>query len=133
MTVKALYPTVLPSLNLDFANSKKLDPRVTFTRASVGTFVNENGLVATAASGAARFDHDTVTGKCLGLLVEEARTNLIKSSNNFIFNDWHFTQCQMTPNAMAAPDGTQTAALIQQTNGTSTRQFICTSYPVPST
>ena len=77
MTVKSLYPTVLPSLNLDFANSKKLDPRITFTRASTGTFVNENGLVTTAASGAARFDHDPVTGKCLGLLVEEARTNYL--------------------------------------------------------
>jgi hypothetical protein len=86
MTVKSLYPTVLPSLNLDFANSKTLDPRITFTRASVGTFVNENGLVATAASGAARFDHDPVTGKCLGLLVEEARTNYLFAFASPSFN-----------------------------------------------
>ena len=103
MTVKSLYPTVLPSLNLDFANSKKLDPRVTFTRASVGTFVNENGLIATAASGAARFDHDPVTGKCLGLLVEEARTNLAYGLLSTYDNGGAFTQ--IVPNYATGPDG----------------------------
>lgn len=32
------YPTIRPSLNLDFANTKTLDPRVTFARASTATF-----------------------------------------------------------------------------------------------
>jgi len=111
MTVKSLYPTVLPSLNLDFANSKKLDPRVTFTRASVGTFVNENGLIATAASGAARFDHDPVTGKCLGLLVEEARTNFFENSVFSVFSDWQNNdKGTLVANAAVSPDGTSTAA-----------------------
>jgi hypothetical protein len=115
MTVKALYPTVLPSLNLDFANSKKLDPRVTFTRASTGTFVNENGLVATAASGAARFDHDPVTGKCLGLLVEEARTNLLPRSEEFDNAAWTKNNVTVTANAVLAPNGTTTADKISHT------------------
>jgi hypothetical protein len=112
MTVKSLYPTVLPSLNLDFANSKKLDSRITFTRASTGTFVNENGLITTAASGVPRFDHDPVTGKCLGLLVEEARTNIRtysaapNASNNY--------RIYGTPtyDTGVAPDGTATTTLI---------------------
>ena len=33
-------PVTSPTLNLDFANSQKLDPRITFTRGSIGTFVN---------------------------------------------------------------------------------------------
>jgi hypothetical protein len=70
MTIKALYPTVRPTLNLDFAKTKTLDPRVTFTRASTATFVGANGLIQTAASGAARFDHNPTTGESLGLLVE---------------------------------------------------------------
>jgi hypothetical protein len=115
MTVKSLYPTVLPSLNLDFANSKKLDPRVTFTRASVGTFVNENGLVTTAASGAARFDHDPVTGKCLGLLVEEARTNNLLYSEQFDNGYWTKNNTAVTSNAAIAPDGTLTADLLYTT------------------
>jgi hypothetical protein len=81
MTVKSLYPTVLPSLNLDFANSKTLDPRITFTRASIGTYMGGDSLIKTAGSNAARFDHDPATNKCLGLLVEEARTNNIVPSN----------------------------------------------------
>jgi hypothetical protein len=80
MTIKALYPTVRPTLNLDFAKTKALDPRITFTRASTATFVGADGLIKTAASGAARFDHNPTTGESLGLLVEEARTNYASQS-----------------------------------------------------
>jgi hypothetical protein len=118
MTIKSLYPTVLPSLNLDFANLKKLDPRVTYTRASTGTFVNENGLVATAASGAARFDHDPATGKCLGLLVEEARTNLFLQSNEF-GTTWTNTNSSETSLSGTAPDGTNTAWELKDTSDAS--------------
>ena len=86
MTIKSLYPTVRPSLSLDFAKTKALDPRVTFTRASTGTFVGSNGLIQTAASGAARFDHNPTTGESLGLLVEEARTNLHVGSTTNALN-----------------------------------------------
>jgi hypothetical protein len=82
MTIKALYPTVRPTLNLDFAKTKALDPRVTFTRASTATFVGSNGLIQTAASGAARFDHNPATGESLGLLVEQSRTNYVTTSEN---------------------------------------------------
>ena len=80
MTIKALFPTVRPTLNLDFANTKTLDPRVTFTRASTGTFVGSNGLIQTAASNIPRFDHNPTTGESLGLLVEEARTNSLTNN-----------------------------------------------------
>lgn len=36
--LSASYPTIKPSLNLDFARTKTLDPRVTFARASTATF-----------------------------------------------------------------------------------------------
>jgi len=38
MTIASNYPTVAPSLNLDFANSQQLDPRISFTRAGTGTY-----------------------------------------------------------------------------------------------
>ena len=112
MTIKALYPTVRPTLNLDFAKTKALDPRVTFSRASTGTFVGSNGLIQTAASGAARFDHNPATGESLGLLMEEARTNLITYSEQFDNAAWDFLITQIasrTPNAAIAPNGTLTA------------------------
>ena len=38
MSIKTNYPTISPSLSLDFANTRQLDPRITFTRASTATF-----------------------------------------------------------------------------------------------
>jgi hypothetical protein len=77
--------------------------------------VNENGLVTTAASGAARFDHDPVTGKCLGLLVEEARTNNLLYSEQFDNGYWTKNNTAVTSNAAIAPDGTLTADLLYTT------------------
>jgi hypothetical protein len=75
MTIKHLYPTQRPSLDLNFARTKRLDPRVDFERFSVGTYVGNDGLIKTAVDHEPRFDHDPVTGESLGLLVEEERTN----------------------------------------------------------
>jgi hypothetical protein len=75
------FPSVRPTLDLDFANSKTLDPRITFTRASGGSYVGADGLIKYAGVNEARFDHDPVTGESLGLLIEESRTNLFKNSS----------------------------------------------------
>ena len=113
MTIKALYPTIEPSLELDFANTKALDPRISFTRASTGTCVGADGLIKAAASGVARFDHDPATGRSLGLLVEEARTNLITYSEQFDNAAWSKqTNTTVTANTHVAPDGTTTADTI---------------------
>ena len=123
MTIKALYPNVRPTLNLDFARTKALDPRVTFSRASTGTFVGSNGLIQTAASGAARFDHNPATGESLGLLVEEARTNQALYSEQFDNAYWGGAIFSRTPNAAVAPDGTFTADKLTPNNGVSSNNF----------
>ena len=133
MAIKELFQDSRPQVLFDPRASQRIDPRFKFTRDGVASYYDRDGVLRYAPVNQPRFDHDPATGESLGLLIEQARTNIIKSSNNFIFNDWHFTQCEMTPNFAIAPDETQTAALIQQTDGTSTRQFICTSYNVPST
>jgi hypothetical protein len=69
-----------PVLDLNFAATKELDSRITFTRASVGTFVDSTGALQTASSGAARFTHDPVTLRSLGLMIEGSRTNLLLNS-----------------------------------------------------
>jgi hypothetical protein len=74
------YPSIRPSLNLNFAGSRALDPRITFTRASVGTYVGASGLIKTAGVNEPRFDHDPTTGESLGLLIEESRTNFFENS-----------------------------------------------------
>jgi hypothetical protein len=123
MTIKALYPNVRPTLSLNFARTKALDPRITFTRASTATFVGSNGLIQTAASGAARFDHNPATGESLGLLVEEARTNAVTYSEQFDNAAWTKNAVTVTANAVAAPDGTTTADMITA-NGASAEHII---------
>jgi hypothetical protein len=130
MTIKALYPNVRPTLNLNFARTKALDPRVTFTRASTGTFVGSNGLIQTAASGAARFDHNPETGESLGLLVEQARTNNALYSSDLSTIWWtSFSNHTRTDNAIAAPDGTISATLITANDTGSNRVFGRTTAP----
>jgi hypothetical protein len=67
-------------LDLRFAMQKTLDPRVTFTRASSGTYVGSDGLLKTAATNEPRFDHNPTTGESLGLMGEEARTNSVRNN-----------------------------------------------------
>lgn len=76
MTAIANLPDLRPSLLLDFANSGRVDPRIQCTRASSATCFGPDGKLRTVAANVPRINYDPATGKCLGLLVEEARTNL---------------------------------------------------------
>ena len=111
MSIKHLYEDERPSLLLDFANSKTLDPRITFERQSVGTYVDEAGIIKTAADNEARFDHNPETGECLGLLIEESRTNILTQSNDF--TTWLVYNVTINSNVETAPDGTTTASKMQ--------------------
>jgi hypothetical protein len=102
------YPEIRPTLDLNFARVKALDPRITFTRSSGGSYVGADGLIKYAGVNEARFDHDPVTGESLGLLVEGARTNLLLRSEEFDDGYWRKTQSSIIPNIVVAPDGTLT-------------------------
>jgi len=117
MTIKHLYPVIEPSLNLDFANSKKLDSRITFTRGSIGTYVGDDGLIKTAVQNEARFDHDS-DGNSLGLLVEESRVNSLRYSQDFTDTLWVKTSATIIPNSVIAPDGTLTGSTMKADAGT---------------
>lgn len=88
MTAIANLPDLRPSLLLDFANSGRVDPRIQCTRASSATCFGPDGKLRTVAANVPRIDYDPATGKCLGLLVEEQRTNLVKRSNELSHADW---------------------------------------------
>lgn len=72
--------SIRPSLNLDFTRSQTVDPRITFTRASSGTYFNSRGVLTTAATNIPRIDYNPITGACNGLLIEKESTNLIKNN-----------------------------------------------------
>jgi hypothetical protein len=107
----------VPSLDLRFADNKTLGDAygggspVTFTRASSGTYVGSDGLIKSATTNEPRFDHNPTTGESLGLLVEEARTNLLTYSEQFDNAGWIKFGSAITANESTAPDGTTTADL----------------------
>lgn len=88
MAIKDTLPPIKPTLMLDFANAKALDPRITFSRASTATYCDEKGAIQTAPAGVPRFDHDPITGECKGLLIEESRTNLVRYSGDLSLAPW---------------------------------------------
>jgi hypothetical protein len=117
MSISQNFPEEGPTLNLNFAGSRTLDPRITFTRTSSATFMGRDGLVKIAPANSARFDHryNSTTGEVesLGLLVEEQRTNLITNSQGTGMDDpnWgtNSNSVIIQTNSTIAPDGTLTA------------------------
>jgi hypothetical protein len=91
MSIAQNFPNLKPSLLLDFSNTKALDPRITFTRASTGTF------------------YGTQTAK--------AEENLLVQSQDFT-TTWANTNTTDTANTDVAPDGTTTADTIADTAAT---------------
>jgi hypothetical protein len=114
MTIKHLFPSSWPTLNLDFANQLALDPRISFSRASIGTYFDGGGVLRTAANDEPRFDHDPVTGESLGLLIEESRTNKIRGSENLaIASDWPGPDSATTSlSSITSPDGVSNMWLV---------------------
>lgn len=107
MTVQNNLPTIKPSLLLDFANTKLLDPRITFTRASTGTYYD-------------------------GKTVAKAEENLLLQSQDF--NTASYTKLRITvgANADTAPDGTTTAESLTQNSGQTTSGNVSQSVSVSS-
>jgi hypothetical protein len=80
------------SLDLQFARTRTLDPRVTHTRQSSATYVDGDGVIRTAV------------------------TNLLLRSEEFDNASWTKFNSAATPNTSQAPDGTLTADYFNATN-----------------
>jgi hypothetical protein len=119
-----------PALDLFFSATKALDSRITFTRASSGTFIDSAGLVRTASTNVARFTHNPVTLESQGLLIEESRTNLLLRSEEFDNASWVKPDTVVTANEDTAPDGTLTADLI--TEGTAGTALVSQAVTISS-
>jgi hypothetical protein len=89
MAIQTLYPNQKPSLLLDFANVKALDPRITFTRTTTATYYN-------------------------GVTTAKAEENLLLQSQAFNEAVWtkQSVGLPITPNTEVAPNGTTTAESI---------------------
>ena len=124
-------------LNLDLTST--LDSRITFTRASMGTYLDSAGVVRTAAVDVPRFDYHPTTLAPRGLLSEmQQRTNICLQSNDFGHatawgtNAHASASVVRTGNAALAPDGTMSACLVALTR-TATGQHALIWNPVGMT
>ena len=109
------------SIDLWFVNAQyydSSDPTVGITdflscsRASIGYAKNADGTVT-------QFANDTLRITDLGLLVEDARTNMKQYSQTYTGIRWSvFGASVITDNAAVAPDGTTTAGKIAETTTT---------------
>jgi hypothetical protein len=87
----------------------------TFSRASIGTYTDANGLIQEASAGQARPNYSTA-GVHEGLLIEESRTNLIKSSEQ-ITTDWAQVGVSEFENyAIVSPNGKVNGVKISSNN-----------------
>ena len=96
MSIKDNYPIVSPSLSLDFANTKVLDSRITFSRPTSSVYYD-------------------------GQTVSLAEQNLVLQSQTFDNASWNkASSITVTSNASNAPDGTLTASALLETATTGT-------------
>ncbi len=103
------YPNYRPLINWNFAATKKLDSRLTYTRTGAASYVDQLGKVVLVGANVPRFDHDPLTGECKGLLIEPSRTNILPNSFD-TESAWNSGSAgTLTRNAGIAPDGTMTA------------------------
>jgi|694.fasta_scaffold20612_15 hypothetical protein len=111
------------TLNVDFTSmtngGQLANAGFTFTNATTTarTYINSNGVLATATTNEPRFDHDPTTLAPRGLLVEGTSTNLATYSN--LQAAWlGGINRTVTPNTtdVLSPDGTNNAAKVALTS-----------------
>ena len=115
MSISQNFPNTRPSLNLNFARSKTLDPRISFIRIQTGneaaSYVDESGIIRYTSADEPRFDHDPITGECLGLLVEDLRANYMVNSNDFPSTN---TNADANTTETISPDGNYNATKLYE-------------------
>lgn len=101
----------------------------TFGRASARWRYSSGGVLVQDAANVPSVDYDPVTLAACGLLVEEARTNLVLNSS--VFTGWNVQGSTLSSPSMTAPDGGLARKLVSSV----TASTVCQAYfpSVPTT
>lgn len=89
-----------------------------FSRSSVATRINPEGLIESVTSGQSRLDYPLVNGVqkgCPHYLLEPSRTNLLTYSEDFA-TGWAKFFLTLTAESTTSPDGALTGTKVQITN-----------------
>jgi hypothetical protein len=101
--------TLSTTVNIWGAQLEQRSSATAYTPTTTAAITNYIPVLMTAPAGVARFDCDPITGKSLGLLIEESRTNLLTYSSDFSNAVWVLEGGALkTPNTIIAPDGSLT-------------------------
>lgn len=120
------FPSQAPTsggatLDFNFVGATTLDPRITFTRAlNTATYFDSTGTLRTANANVARFDYDPSTLAPRGLLIEEARTNLLTYNSEFDNVAWTKSNASISADSIASPDGNVNADKLVEDTATNT-------------
>lgn len=91
-----------------------------YTPTTASIITNYIPTLMTAPINVPRFDCDPVTGKSLGLLIEESRTNLLGYSQDFTNVAWPKVNSTIIPTYIIAPNGTLTGQKYINNSGSAT-------------
>lgn len=119
---------IYPTFDIKVEPEQALDGNITFSRSTSGYRRNALGLLESVAADGQRHDYDPGTGEYLGLLIEQAATNLMRYSEDFGNATWGKTSVAVTANSANAPDGQQTADFVE--NSGSSVSLIHQAYTV---
>ncbi|KWB50904.1 hypothetical protein WL36_05025 [Burkholderia ubonensis] len=92
-----------------------MPPGWTFSRATLGSCFDADGVMKVAPASAARFDHDPATREPRGILLEGGRTNFLLYSN--AVEKWTPFDVTFSTDGALAPDGATLARVITETAG----------------
>jgi hypothetical protein len=114
-------PPSRPAISFDFANSRKLDTILNFSRTGPATYYDARGFLVLAPGQTPRFTYDSATLRTRGILIEESRSNLYRESNTF-GNASVYTTLQANISSVAhatpSPDGTYNASKLVEDSST---------------
>ena len=126
-----LRPQRTPTMNFDFSNGRRLDPKLSFNRESQATYVDFRGNLSLASNGAPRFTYDPVSLLPRGIVIEESRQNLYVQSNSFANTLVYSTNAATVtaaPSTVNAPTGAAEAFLLRE-DSTNDYHYMGRVYP----
>lgn len=86
-----------------------LPSNTTVSRSTVGTRVNGSGLIESVATNTGRMNYSSSSLGARGLLLEDARTNLLERSTDLSQAVWVKNSGTIATSAVLSPDGTNAA------------------------
>ena len=114
----------LPVLDYDFTTGT-LPSGLTFTRASNAAYFNDSGVLQTASTNNARFDHSKSDNAPLGILIEESRTNNLKYARQLTHALWTKTDMSAGLTATGLDNTSNSASTLTASSANATTlQFV---------